>query len=429
MYVERSRAAGAVICSMALLVVSPAMGQEFVVPEQISEHRPQQTLTLGQLEQIALVNNPTICQAASRAEAVRGKWQQVGLKPNPRLGYFADEVGNGGTGGLHGVVLSQQVVTGGKLELNRLAAEMEITRAEELWSVQRQRVLTDTRRVFYETLVAQQAVDVARSLVDIGETAVKTAESLLIAREVRQLDVLQANVEANNARIRLAQAETQLRASWRRLEAVIGTPCMMPSRLVGDPVASLPELDWEAALCRIYYESPELRSAYAEVDRARWQLERELAGQKQNVTLEAAAGFDDSTNDAFGSFRFSMPIPFHDANQGNISRAAAEVAFAERDVERLRLSIQNRLAAAYSRYDAARRQFRLYEDRIVPDSKRSLEIIRSGYPAEFNYLNLITAQREYFQAELGRLQTLQTYRGEAASIEGMLLQDSLEELR
>jgi cobalt-zinc-cadmium efflux system outer membrane protein len=95
-------------------------------------------------------------------------------------------------------------------------------------------------------------------------------------------------------------------------------------------------------------------------------------------------------------------------------------------VRRLQLSLQNRLAQAFRSYDAARREFELYDRSILPDTRQSLEIVRGGYPAEFDYLKLITAQREYFEAELGRLEALQTLRSEAAFIEGLLLENSLD---
>jgi cobalt-zinc-cadmium efflux system outer membrane protein len=186
-------------------------------------------------------------------------------------------------------------------------------------------------------------------------------------------------------------------------------------------------LEWASSLDRLLAESPELAAAFADVERARWQLQREVAQKHPNVTIEAAAMYDTATNDAFANIGFSLPIPIHDANQGNIGRASADVAAAEMNVERVRFSLRNRLAQAYGRYDAARREFDLYDREILPDARQSLEIVRGGYPAEFDYLKLITAQREYFQAELGRLDALQVLRGEAMLIEGMLLDNSLEQ--
>lgn len=399
----------------------PATPVHLPEPEDV-----QRALSLEELEQMALARNPTLAQAAARAEAVRGKWLQVGLKPNPQVGYSGEEIGNEGAAGLHSLFVSQEIVTGGKRQLSRLATQFEVERQEQLYAAQQQRVLTDVRRRFYEALVAQQSVQVSQNLVEISEKAVETAKTLLAGREVRRLDVLQAQVEANNARLLRVRAQTRHREAWRQLQAVVADPHLAMTRLHGDAEANLPRLDWQSALHRLLRESPQLAAAHAEVERARWHVDREVAGAKGNFQLEAGAGYDEASGDGFGSIRVAVPIPLHDANQGNIARANAELAAAQRDVERLELSLHQQLAAAFARYDEARRQFDLYNGRILPDTKASLTIIEAGYPTEFSYLNLIAAQREYFQAELGKLESLQTLRSEAAAIEGLLLQDSLQ---
>ncbi len=394
------------------------------LPPPLEEVRA--ALALEELERMALASNPTLFQAAARIDAARGNWVQVGLKPNPEISYQGQEIGNEGRAGQQGVQLSREFVTKGKLHLNRAAAEQEIVRAEQLYAAQQQRVLTDVRRRFYEALVAQRMVEAAYSLLDVGNKGVHTAESLLEAREVARIDLLQSRVIANTARIRVAQAETQQHEAWRRLEAAVGTPCLSPVGLQGDPARDLPDLEWCASLTMLFHASPELSAAYANIERARWQLEREAVEKYPNITVQAGAYYDNATQDPIASLSVGIPIPYNNANQGNVSRAAAELAAAEMEVGRIRLSLQNRLAQAFRRYDAARREFELYDKSILPDTRASLDIVRGGYPTEFDYLKLIVAQREYFQAELGRLEALNILRGEAALIEGMLLEDSLD---
>jgi cobalt-zinc-cadmium efflux system outer membrane protein len=402
----------------AVPVRLPRQTEELPVPTE----EVRAALSLEQLEGMAIANNPTLFQAAARIDAARGKWVQVGLKPNPELLVQ----GQTGETGQQTFQVSQEFVTKKKLYLNRAAAEQEIIRAEQLYAAQQQRVLTDVRRRFYEALVAQRMVEVAYSLLDVGEKAVKTAESLLDAREVARIDLLQARVVANTARIRVAQAETQQQEAWRRLEAAVGVPCMSPVGLHGDPFAGLSDLEWCSSLTILLHSSPELSAAYAEVERARWQFNRESVEKYPNVTGYYAAMYDNSMDEYMSQIAVSLPLPIFNANQGNVGRAAAELAAAETDVQRIRLSLQNRLAVAFRRYDAARREFELYDKQILPDTTASLDIVRGGYPAEFDYLKLITAQREYFQAQLGRLEALNVLRGEAVLIEGMLLEDGLQ---
>src|SRR5262245_15939387 len=61
-------------------------------------------LTLQQLEELALTGNPTICRAYAMVGAARGNWIQVGLKPNPSVGYEGQQLGSGGQAEQHGVL-------------------------------------------------------------------------------------------------------------------------------------------------------------------------------------------------------------------------------------------------------------------------------------------------------------------------------------
>src|SRR5262249_5161736 len=74
------------------LAVPPEQHPALVVPTPKS-------LSLDDLEQLALQRNPTLAQAALQVEASRGKAVQAGLYPNPTIGYEADLIGTQHTRG------------------------------------------------------------------------------------------------------------------------------------------------------------------------------------------------------------------------------------------------------------------------------------------------------------------------------------------
>lgn len=121
--------------------------------EDISRDR----ITINDLESIALQRNPTLARAEARINAARGEWLQVGLRPNPRIGYDGGEIGNEGGAGFQGAFLSQEIVTADKLRLSRSVMDREIERLQQEFAVQQQRVLTDVRRSFYDVLAPNAA--------------------------------------------------------------------------------------------------------------------------------------------------------------------------------------------------------------------------------------------------------------------------------
>ena len=389
----------------------PPAGQPELVPEPAPEPGSLSGMTLAQLEEMATRCNPTLVQAAARVQAARGQYLQVGLYPNPVLGYQGSEINNEKQAGQQGGFVGQEVVTAGKLHLNRDVASQEIRQAEYAWESQRLRVLTDVRRGFYDALVAQRALELTEQLVSIGEEGVKSTEALMKAKEVARTDVLQARIEADSAKILLEKARNRHAAAWRGLAAIVGNPTMQPVPLAGNLQDGMVQLGWEDALNRLLAESPQLAGARAGVARAQAVLSRQCAERYPNVELQAGAQYDNATRDTIAGVQVGVPLPIFNRNQGNISKAQAELTVAQREVARVQLALQQRLALVFEQYATALRQVEKYQADILPNAQESLKLVSSGYrQGEFSYLVLLTAQRTYFQTNLAYLDALRDLR-------------------
>ena len=110
----------------------PSTLQSEPSPRSDGETAVSASVTLAELEEMAERCNPTLAQAAARAQCL-----QVGLYPNPVVGYLGSEIGNSGRAGQQGGFIGQEVVTAGKLRLNRAVAGQEIHQAEYAWATQR----------------------------------------------------------------------------------------------------------------------------------------------------------------------------------------------------------------------------------------------------------------------------------------------------
>lgn len=151
-------------------------------------------LSLAELEQRAIAGNPSLRRAAALVAAARGNALQVGLPPNPGIGYEGQQLGSGGVAEQHGVLFSQEIVRGGKLRLNRAVADRERVRLDQEFAAQQLRVLTDVRIAFYEALLAQRQIDLTNELIRISRGGVESVDALFRANEVGRADVLQAQL-------------------------------------------------------------------------------------------------------------------------------------------------------------------------------------------------------------------------------------------
>lgn len=383
-------------------------------------------LSFQQLEQLAAAHNPTLAQAARRVEALEGQQVQVGLYPNPVVGYMSEEMGEEGQAGQHGVYLRQELVTANKLGWNRAVASQEVLQARWEMQVQQWRVTNSVRIQAFEVLAAQRTVEVTEELVAIGRAAVDAAERLFQARQVSQVDVLQARVEANSAQLHLIAARKTYDAAWRRLAIVIGTPDMKPAPLENRLDDELPDIAWSDSVQHLRNESPEIAAARAGVERARNAVARACAGRTPNIETGAAVRHNDVSEDTTVSLQIGVPLMIFDRNQGNIMSAQAELREAQQNLERVDLQLQDRMAEVFREYEIAREQVAQYRQAILPDARKSLELTRAGYQQnEFGYLELLTAQQTFTRTNLAYIGALRELWLSITKIDGMLLTGGL----
>ncbi len=387
-----------------------------------------QGMSLAEFVEMAEQNNPTLSQATARVQALRGEALQAGLYPNPRAGYKASEIGDEGRAGQQGAYFGQEIVTAGKLRLSRDAACQAVEQAQWALTSQRERVRNDVRRAFFDVLVAQRSVELTDQLVYIGKQGVHSAEELLKAKEVSRVDVLQAKIEADTARILAEKARNRHLAAWRNLAVVAGQPDMATAPLAGEIQDDLSQLTWEDGVQRVLANSPALAEARAGVAHAEAVLNRQCAERTPNIDLQAGVLYDNATRDSIAEVQIGVPLPVFNRNQGNIRKAQAELSAARAEVRRAGLELQQRLAGVFEQYQNARCQVEKYASDILPAAQSSLDLVTAGYrQGEFNYVTLLTAQRTFFQVNLAYVDAIRELRSATVAIEGNLLADSLQQ--
>ena len=395
-------------------------------PSPVEGSDQPQTLTLAELEGIAFQNNPTLAAATARMNAARGRQVQAGLYPNPVVGYHATEIGNLGTAGQQGGFIRQRFVMGGKLQLDQAIAGKEIAEAHFRFHAQEQRVRSDVRVRFYDSLVAQRRVELTRELVRIGGELVTATERLIEGRQGTENDLLQAEIKADESQILLDNAVNEQIEVWRRLMAVVGVPTMQMTPLVGELESDLSNLDWDSCYAMVLESNPDLNAARKRVERASIVYRRAKKEPIPDVDLSVSVRHHNVTESDVANVQVGIPIPIFNKNQGNIRAAQAEWVAACNEFKRIELSLQDRLAVAYRRYANGSQQVERYSRRMIPKAKRSLNLVTDGYKkGQVEYLTLLNAHQTYLQVNLSHLDSVRELRASSAIIEGQLLSGSL----
>jgi cobalt-zinc-cadmium efflux system outer membrane protein len=378
------------------------------------------------LEMLAREHNPAIGLAQSRVESFRGKYQQAGLFPNPKAGYHATEIGNLGTAGQQGGFVSQRFITGSKLKLDQHIATHEIELAGLNSNTEVQRVLNDVRTRFHEVLIAQQRIVLTAELFRIGEASVAASKDLVAGRQLSPNGLLQSLILKDSSEILLETARNDHKAAWRQLAAVVGIEDLDRMRVEGDPEAGLVQFSWDERLQQLLVASPELATAQSAVGVARARLTRAGREWIPDIDVMVSTRHHNVTGDNVVNVQAGIPIPIFDRNQGNVYRAEAEIVAAMHRVRRIELGLQERLAAEFRRYENARVRFTRHKERIVPNARKSLDIVQKAYAeGQLDYLELLTSQSTFARTNLDMLDALRELKVSQVALEGQLVTGSL----
>ncbi len=394
----------------------------------------RKSITLEELQQMALQNNPTFAQASAEVRASEGRKKQSGLYPNPVVGYQGEEIRGGSfRGGEQGFFVQQEFVMGGKLRLNREIFEQEKKQAEMEAEEQRLRVLGNVRMSYIQTLAAQQILDLRRNLSKLAQDAVETSHQLANVGQADLPDVLESEVEAQQAELEVTIAEQNQLRAWKELTAVVGRPELPLMRLDGS-LEETPAVNTDELLEKIVNESPAVKIAELGIKKAEATLARTRrepipdlqlrGGLQQNRELSEITGRPAGLQ---GFAEVGVRIPIFNRNQGNVEATKADVERAQREVQRVKLLLRARAASAIRDYKTSQNAVQRYKNQMIPRARQAYDLYVKKYQEMASaYPQVLISQRTLMRIEVSYIMALESLAASSVALQSFLLTDGLE---
>ncbi len=391
---------------------------------------------LEDLERMGMEKNPTLAQADASIRVSQGLRRQAGLYPNPTVGYFGEELSFRAMSQTseHGVFVEQMFPLGGKLSKSKRIFARETEQAEALGQAQRQRVINSVRMLYYEALGAQRLVDLRIELGNLAREAGEITKELYNVGQADRPDYLEIEIEIERAEIDLLRAKNDREEVWRVLGTMVGNHELRPARLAGnlDDVAAT--FDQEELLTALLRDSPEIKAAQAGVERARAVLVRARAERIPDLFVRGGVAYNNERLDrdgrkigAEGVLEAGVNVPIFNRNQGNISAAEAELAIAERELQRLQLLLRGRFASAFREYRNAAQVAEKYRTQVIPKARVGYEMYLSNFKQmAAAYPQVLIAQRTLFQVEVEYARAIIQMRQSLTALRGFLLEGGLD---
>jgi cobalt-zinc-cadmium efflux system outer membrane protein len=391
---DREHAAERAAAVAKLFPPLPPLGAEYQATAL-----PQGTpLTLDDLEQMARQYSPDLRQAMANVRSAEGAMIQAGLYPNPTVGYESDDVGQGLTAGQQGGFVDQTIKTGGKLQLAKAAAEMDVANAQVALRKAQSGLAAKVRGAYFSTLVAEENVRVSHALARFSDEAYNVQVDMVKGGQAAAYEPLQLRVLAYQARASLVQARNRYVSAWKQLAAAMGVPGMPPAPLAGRVDAPVPLVRYDAALAHILATNSDVLTAENTLHQS--QINLRLAQVNRIPDLDAHVVVErDYTTPPFGTIvgvQLGGPLPLWDHNQGNIMAAEAAVTKASEGPHFARDDLTSRLADAYERYQDNMKVIEIYRKWMLPDQ---VQAYRGAYqrhqtePDVVAFADVVTAQQ------------------------------------
>jgi cobalt-zinc-cadmium efflux system outer membrane protein len=280
---------------------------------------------------------------------------------------------------------------------------------------------------FYELLALQGTIDLYRGLLANADESLRTSKEMFNTGQANRADVLRAEVAVGDAQIALRALENRYPALWQQLSALVGSPHLPPAPLQGQLEPEAPPLDWDSSLSRLLHDSPELQAAQAHVVHDQITLRREQAEPVPNIQLQGAAGYNFETRNAVASgVQVGIQLPLWNRNQGTIQQARADLARSRAEVDRVELSLRQRLADAFGRYKTALETAQIYRDSILPKTAEAYDVELDMYKKRrVAWSQVVLFQRGVLEVKVKYYQSLLELREAEVAICGLLLVDGL----
>jgi len=380
-------------------------------------------------------NNPTLRQAAALIRRSEAEARQAALYPNPTVGYEGDQIRGGSYGGgEQGGFVAQTIVLGGKLGLRRNIYEQQKQSDTIAAQAQLLRVHNDVTQMFYSALSAQRTVEVRGRLTALAQDAVQTAHRLANVGQADAPDLLQAEVEAEQAEIDYTLAQRMFIQKFKSLAALAGNPTAEVAPLDAAFDAP-PEIDPSHLVDTTVQQSPSVKQAQQQVVIAEARLKdakREVvpdlqlrAGEQANLEQLAEAPGKKTGAQSFASAGIELPL--WNRNQGNTRAAEAELEQARQEVTRTQLSLRQQAEVLAQNYLSAKLEAERYRTDLLPRARQAYQLYLEKYQSMAQaYPQVIVSQRTLFELEVHYIDSLDRSWQNAIALENFTLQGGLE---
>jgi len=393
--------------------------------EIVNVSEPNGVLTLRQVLALTLMHNPELKAFSLETRAAEARELQAGLRPNPELGVEIENVG--GTGPQRSfdaaestLQLSQLIELGDKAGKRQKVAAFEKELASLDFQSKKLDIFSETAKAFILVLKAQEELQLSNELLKLSEESFAAVEKRVSAGKDSPIEKTRASVVFSNIKIAYFETQRNLDYAKKHLASFWGQDTPLFEQAAGslDSITPLPSSE---DMKNQLKQNPQYTRWETEIQKSRAVLDLEKSKAIGDITVGAGVRRFNETHDNAFVLGVSIPLPLSDRNQGAKQEAVYNLAKSSQEQKAAWLKLHNEFNQAYQDYANSYHRAASLKNDVLPSANEMFDAATRAYQeGKVDYLNVLDAQRTFFEVKSEYIQSLAAYHTAKMNIERLI---------
>lgn len=382
----------------------------------------QETMTLQQIVETAMNNNPAVIESQKRWEEKNGRIPVATAWSNPKFGIMKDDIQGGllapGTAMMTQYSLTQEIMNPAKLKAMGKMAGSDAQMAQANYQDKRLDAYTTAKSAYYDLLYAGKALDIGKENQQLMGQLVQIAQVNYSTGMVSLQDTLRAQTEFSKMTTDLLSMASMEAVAKAKLNTAMGRQADSVLAVKEEFSAPAPNFDL-AGLTKMATEAkPAIISMQRQVEMA--QNGVELAHKQKLPDYEVTLAYKDyqeQPNTWQIGVMAMLPI-WQDKNKGEIQSANSNLAAAKASLTNMQNMTGLDIQMALTEAQTAWRKIDLYKTTIVPQAEQTYQAGVVSYTnGKVDFMAVLDSLNALRNAKLGYYQARIDYEKAAANLE------------
>lgn len=354
----------------------------------------EQPLTLEQIVDTAIKNNPQLLESQKRWEQKTGNIPVVTAWSNPKIGIMKDDIPAGSLNPFDGMMteytLTQEIMNPSKLKAMGKMAESEALMAKADYQDKQMEIYTNAKQAYLDLLFSSKSLEIGKENQQLMGQLVQITQVNYSTGMVSLQDALRAQTEFSKMTTDLLTMSSMEAVAKAKLNTAMGRSADTELTVKEEFTAPPPNFDLEVLQKTASENKPAVLSMQRQVDMGQGGVE---LAQKQKLpdfelqlgykTYKAEeAGMDGAAAKKPSTWKVGVmamiPI-WQGKNQGQINSANANLDAAKASLTNMQNMTSLDIQMALVESQSAWRQIDLYKNTIIPQAEQTYQAGVVGY--------------------------------------------------